>query len=199
MRDAPFIIDARIPVEDKSLLDRILSSRRIVTDRVYKDTRHLIVDGRRGRHRIVLSSRPDEPKKAGFLCRADQWIEARLESVAALVGGTGTPRFLRPTPYHRHRLTTLLLILDTIERLGERNATVRKVAGLALYPGLERVSAIEWKSSSYRRQTQRLAAEARQMVKVGYKDLLKGRARPCERIDGVAQNALQLSDPKQAG
>ena len=178
--DAPFIIAAGSAQHDQSLLDRILSSRRVVAEHSVEATRHLVIQGRHGRHRIALTAHDSEPHQTGFVCRADQWIEARLESVAAIVGATGTPRFLRPTPYHRHRLIALLLILDTIERVGERVVTIRQVANEALYPDLEPVSAIEWKSSSHRRQTQRLAAEAKQMVKSGYRDLLRGRARPVQ-------------------
>ncbi len=42
--------------------------------------------------------------------------------------------------------------------------------------GYER--AIEWKTSSHRRQAQRLVAEARRMMATGYRDLLKGSMRP---------------------
>ncbi|MBO6767380.1 MAG: DUF2285 domain-containing protein [Erythrobacter sp.] len=100
---------------------------------------------------------------------------ARLDAATAFFTGRGTPRFLRPTPFQRHRLGRMLTILDAVARLGGENVTNRQIASAAIYPGVEFGSALEWKSSSHRRQTQRLLAEARHMAESGYRKLLMGR------------------------
>ncbi|MAW91646.1 MAG: DUF2285 domain-containing protein [Altererythrobacter sp.] len=138
---------------------------------------HLILAGGGARHRLlaVASARLGGDN---YLIPQDQWVPIRLAAIDAFhccVAGSAVPskRYqLRPTAYQSHRLRLLLAILDTLGRVPE-GATLREIAGTLVYRGLSEQRAIDWKSSSQRRQTQRLVAEARRMASHGYLGLLR--------------------------
>lgn len=69
----------------------------------------------------------------------------------------------------------LLRILDRLAGPETCLPTLRTIAMDVVYPHSQFGRVIEWKSSSERRQTQRLVSEARFLMKAGYRDLLKGR------------------------
>lgn len=85
---------------------------------------------------------------------------------------------LIPSDYQKCRLTVLLKILDAMQLPGGRIATTREIAKKAIYPYSNFGRAAEWKTSSQRRQTQRLITEARGLVDGGYRFLLKGKMPP---------------------
>ncbi len=69
-------------------------------------------------------------------------------------------------------LHLLLAILDALSRAPE-GVMLKDIAGTIVYRGLSAQRAIDWKSSSQRRQTQRLVVEARRMASHGYLGLLR--------------------------
>ena len=81
-------------------------------------------------------------------------------------------RLLKPSAYKRYRLSILLAILDLLEAASPKQVTLRELAKALIYPGLKAGRAIDWKTSSHRRQTQRLVAEAHRMAAEGYRELL---------------------------
>ena len=70
----------------------------------------------------------------------------------------------------------MLKLLDALDEAAGKNPTTRELATIL---GLSQTDlrAIDWKTSSARRQTQRLVVEARQMAASGYRDLLSARGR----------------------
>lgn len=79
---------------------------------------------------------------------------------------------LYPTAAQRRRLALMLAALDFADG---STPSLRRIAEAVLYPRHDLGRAIEWKSSSQRRQAQRLVNGARHLVETGYLDLLKGR------------------------
>ena len=136
-----------------------------------------------GRHRllVVASARLGGDN---YLIPQDQSVPIRLAALDVFhccVDGSSVPakrHQLRPTAYQSHRLHLLLAILDNLARAPE-GVTLREIAGTLVYRGWSAQRAIDWKSSSQRRQTQRLVAEARRMASHGYLGLLRqSRLRP---------------------
>lgn len=137
---------------------------------------HLIVAGRRGRHRLHLRGADFGGRGAGFRLFADEALGARLEAIAAFSLKSDDPLPAAPTAYQRFRLVRLLAILDRLDL-----ATTREIASSVVYPDMPAMRAAEWKGSSQRRQVQRLVAEARAMRRKGFLGLLRGRARAVPR------------------
>ncbi len=175
--EAPFVVRISVELKGGSFIERILRRRSIVAERRSKRGRHLVLSDRKGRHRLFISDATETDTVPAISCDLDRDIVARLDAATALLKGFGPPAYLRPTSFQRHRLSTLLSILDTVEHLGPVNATSRRIASTAIYPGMEFGSALDWKNSSHRRQTQRLIAEAIAMTRRGYRKLLQGRSR----------------------
>jgi hypothetical protein len=140
------------------------------------EIRYLVLRGTFGAHRIelVVNARCRAPSVALDL---DAWLMPRLHCLGALMSGKpDLPRRLRPTPCQAARLGLMLAVID---RLGEENngpCILRAIATELAFPGVDPPArAIEWKSSSIRRQTQRLVATARWLRDGGYRHLLQGR------------------------
>ncbi|WP_341713066.1 DNA -binding domain-containing protein [Erythrobacter sp.] len=157
-------------------IGRLLAGHRRLVDRTSPGGRHLVVDGELGRHRIFMP-RTRETRMAGYLVEADGLALARLAALASLHrDGAATSKGLAapiPSANRRRRLELLLAILDRLGQAGGRGTTTRELAGELIYPHHALGSAIEWKSSSQRRQVQRLVAEARFMRDGGFRDLLR--------------------------
>jgi hypothetical protein len=138
--------------------------------------RHIVLASMRARHRLVITH---SAERDGYFVPKDHSIPIRLAALGAFHDlrsrqTVGSPAALKPTAYQRRRLALLLAILDRLEQ----SATVRQIAHELVLPGLGYERAIEWKTSSHRRQAQRLIAEARRMMAIGYRDLLRGSMRP---------------------
>jgi len=74
------------------------------------------------------------------------------------------------TPFRRHRLKTLLRLLDQ-RRSG---ASPRQIAEALIDPALGSLSAAAWADSAERRKLRRWTREAERLVGGGYRDLLHG-------------------------
>lgn len=120
---------------------------------------------------------------AYLIVRDDATALRRLvaDRLDALLSGAPTARSLKPllpTAFQQHRLSLLLAILDLVlggARGGAPPATTREVAASLVYPRASLPTGAAWKSSSERRQTQRLVDEALAMMRGGYRTLLRGR------------------------
>jgi hypothetical protein len=107
----------------------------------------------------------------------DDQVGLRLACLAAFSDRKPLVRVrLRPTSYQVARLAQMLAILDRFRDDHRQPVRVRTIAAEIVFPGSAMPSrAIEWKSSIYRRQTQRLIAAAQAMRADGYRHLLLGR------------------------
>jgi hypothetical protein len=110
---------------------------------------------------------------------SDRDLGLRIACLAHFVGPrSGTrPAQLRPTAGQSRRLVLMLAILDRLDHSSDpSNAGIRALASELVYPRIALPPrAIDWKTSSYRRQTQRLVAAAKAMRATGYRDLLRGK------------------------
>lgn len=84
-------------------------------------------------------------------------------------------RVLQPTPFQHYRLRLMLEVLDARNRGDTSPASLRQVAATVFRGSLQGDRAIDWKTSSRRRQIQRLLAEGLHLVERGYRHLLNGR------------------------
>lgn len=137
--------------------------------------RHLIFDGKCGRYRILI-----KPARlglqGGYIIQHDPWLEARISAIRDFnkaLEGRETLKPARPTNYQRRRLELLLAILDSLFLPDGRRRTLRQLAQTVIYPRSDLGRAIEWKSSSERRHTQRLVSEAHYLMREGYRALLQ--------------------------
>ncbi|MBU2605201.1 MAG: DUF2285 domain-containing protein [Alphaproteobacteria bacterium] len=158
----------------------VLVRRSILNEVSNRNGRHLVLSDKHGRYRLLIREKGSLPN-SGYLVAGDGYLEMRLAAIARL---HGPPRrnssamdrqCLRPSKYQRHRLVLLLKILDRLSANEMRLPTLRTIATEVIYPQSQFGRALEWKTSSARRQTQRLVSEARYLMQAGYRDLLKGR------------------------
>lgn len=156
-------------------------------ERFSSEGRHLVLGDWRRRHRILI--KPRASSVSGYVVSPDSWVQMRLEAIKAFDGRTRSGRHstandaLKPSGYQKCRLTVLLKILDALHQRGDgRFATLREIAQKVVYQNVDIGRAIEWKSSSHRRQTQRLINEAQLLVNGGYRWLLKGRVPPGKTV-----------------
>lgn len=154
----------------------LLAEREILADFSDAAGRHLVVADAAGRHRLLVKA-PYSRVGHAFVIVPDQWRDARAAALSAYLGPYVSARRPAswPSRFQRHRLTVLLAILDRLERADGEPVTIRDLADSTVYPRVELGRAIEWKSSSCRRQTQRLLNEALAMAGGGYRRLLRGR------------------------
>jgi hypothetical protein len=141
---------------------------------------HTVLEGSGARHRVVLVGSASNACD-GFFVKPDECLEVRISALRALCQPTAAVRkhsqsfkYIYPSPYQRQRLTLLLRVLDQMGADSGRRVTMREIAEKIVYPRSILPRAIEWKTCSERRQTQRLVAEARNMTASGYRNLLKG-------------------------
>ncbi|MDP3906741.1 DUF2285 domain-containing protein [Novosphingobium sp.] len=153
----------------------VLGRHEILADLTDPAGRHLVVTGESGRHRLLVKA-PHCQTGHAFVIVPDQWRDARARAVSAyfgtLVPSSRSDRW--PTRFQRYRLGQMLATLDLLECVGGRPVTLRELAATVIYPRVDLGRAIEWKTSSRRRQTQRLLGEARAMTGGGYRRLLLG-------------------------
>jgi hypothetical protein len=157
-----------------------LNARTILIEAETEAGRHMVLAGRRARHRLLILH---TPKRDGYFVPGDGSLPVRLAALGAFHDrgsrpAVGSRTALRPTAYQRHRLSLLLAILDRMQQPSSEPPTVRHIVRDLMCSSLEHERAIEWKTSSHRRQAQRLIAEARRMMTTGYRDLLRGSMRP---------------------
>lgn len=148
---------------------------------------YLVTRGAMGVCRFEFSSKAGQEQPKVDLPLDDQ-VGLRLACLAAFSHRNVLVRVrLRPTSYQVARLAQMLAILDRFRDDHGQPVRVRTIAAEIVFPGSVMPSrAIEWKSSIYRRQTQRLIAAAQAMRADGYRHLLLGRmdgGRPPARME----------------
>ena len=138
--------------------------------------RHLVLAGETARHRLLLINSPSHPD-GSYLLPESPSLKTRLNALQAFrhsasLSTTASPVKKRPKTYQRYRLQLLLEVLDHLIGSAGRPATLRDLAEKIGNGADIKLRAIDWKTSSQRRQTQRLVSEARRMCSHGYRDLL---------------------------
>lgn len=137
--------------------------------------RQLVLADRNGHHRIKIMA-PNHTNGHHVAIVPDDCLAIRLAAIEQFVG-RGSPAAigcLNPTAAQRHRLTLMLQALDCLDATKLPKPTLRHIAETVLYPSHALGRAIEWKSSSERRQAQRLVRGACHLMQGGYRELLKG-------------------------
>lgn len=176
----PSVILVALSTACRKEFETALHARTILAEAKTEAGRHMVLAGRRARHRLLMMH---STKHDGYFVPGDRSLPIRLAALGAFHDPrgrqtSGSPAALKPTAYQRRRLALLLAILDRLEQPSCEPATVRQITRDLLLPRIDYERAIEWKTSSHRRQAQRLIAEARRMMATGYRDLLKGSMRP---------------------
>jgi hypothetical protein len=135
--------------------------------------RHIVVDAIGARYRFWL---PQGDLSAQFLILLPL-IGGAAEAAAAdarrylATGRAASNLAFQPSDFQRQRVVRLLAILDA----ARGGASNREIGTGLVYPRLAGIAAQAWKASSERRHTQRLIAEAEEMVSSGYRSLLTDR------------------------
>ena len=192
--DNPGVILAALSTECGSPFETALRKRPVLVEIRTEAGHHMVLAGKQARHRILITDYSDS---GGYIVRADRAMPFALAALSAFHEDHSSPRaaaaraVLKPSAYQRHRLALLLAILDRFELPAGGRAPIRQIASELVFPGWTFERAIDWKSSSHRRQTQRLVAEARRMMATGYRDLLRG----CMR-QPIMGNELDDTDGK---
>lgn len=157
----------------------------VLADRMLSDGRHIVLGDVDGPHHIWLRS--DELQlPLAFAIPSDELADLRQLAATRLhrrLRGAAVARKIRahrPSRYQRHRLDLLLAILDQIALAGAARATTYQIARTLVYPNIRFRNNAEWKSSSQRRQTQRLVDDAIKLMQDGYRVLLRGKTR-CDK------------------
>ena len=133
---------------------------------------HLILADRDGDEHLWLWGRPDQPMAMMLPIGSDPL--ARLASAERLfrrLKGIATgPPVVRPTPFRRRHLLTLLQLLD-----GHRaGASRRELAATLIAADVRDYSAAEWADSRERKRINRWITEAVELRDGGYIRLLRG-------------------------
>lgn len=162
-----------------------LRNYELLQDRTTSKGRHLVLGHQRRRYRLLVT--PPGAAMSGYFVPSDRWVQIRLDAIEEFDAACRQPRHatsdfaLRPSVYQQRRLMLLLNILDATHASDGTFATIRQIAEKVVYRNTDLGRAIEWKTSSHRRQTQRLINEARFLVEGGYRLLLSGRVQPTSR------------------
>ena len=157
----------------------------LLQDRTTLDGRHLVLGDRMRRHRILIVPRSSVAR--GYFLPQDCRVRTRLAAIESFdpscrsFGSKKSHDVLFPSVSQKHRLILSLRILDAIA-CADRSTSIREIAQHVIYRNADFGRSIEWKSSSHRRQTQRLLYQARFFVRIGYRLLLQGRTHQSSAI-----------------
>lgn len=170
---SPFVLRIHSPGGDIRIHGTTLQR-----DIVVGEVRYLVSRGTFGAHRIEFAVNP-RCTAPSVVLGLDGSLMTRLGCLEALASSKpDVPLQLRPTPGQAARLGLMLAVLDRFGGEGDGPSSLRAIATELAFPGVDLPTrAIEWKSSSIRRQTQRLVANARWLRDGGYRYLLIGKMR----------------------
>lgn len=172
---APSVVILGVASLDSGPIINTLDNRAdsILADTMAGDGRHIVVSDGERRHRLWLRQAVGLDV-AAYATSATETDRIRLGATLQFnrwLHGSG-PQLLRPllvpTPYQRRRLVQLLRITDA----QADGATLRDVAYVIVFPSHWPLSGAAWQGSNERRICQRLAAEARQLIRGEYRKLL---------------------------
>jgi Uncharacterized conserved protein (DUF2285)/Family of unknown function (DUF6499) len=129
-----------------------------LADLLIGDKRHIVLDQRGVRHRLVVSGDSSEAQFVMMIGpRADSLRVAACDAARRLIAGVdagSSASILRPTVLRRRRLSLLLHVLDA----SLAGASLRSIGTRIVYPWLGEIDALTWKTMSERRRVQRLIA-----------------------------------------
>nr|WP_309486647.1 DUF2285 domain-containing protein [Sinorhizobium sp. 8-89] len=115
------------------------------------------------------------PLKAAVLIPLDAHLPERLQSLqrwhrwlSSQASGP-PPRWQRFSPYRIHRFSLMLRAWDGVTE----GASRQQVASVLLNPRLKTMRSIDWKNTPERRRLHRLLKAARDLIKGGYRRLLR--------------------------
>lgn len=144
-----------------------------LSDEMASDGRHIVIGDRSRRHRLWLR-RAEGLDVATYATSAAEDDRIRLAATLQFnrwLHGSG-PQLLRPiltpTRYQRQRLIQLLRIADA----KADGAALRDIAYVIVFPSHWPLAGAAWQGSNERRTCQRLAAEARMLIRGDYRKLL---------------------------
>lgn len=142
---------------------------------IFEGERYLVMRSAVGAHRVEIAINTTGSGPTVEL-PLDAALCVRLACLQAYASGTSAvPVRLRPTAYQAGRLALMLAILDLLDNGDNPAVDARAIAAELVYPGAKLPHrAIEWKSSSLRRQTLRLVTAAKSMRDHGFRGLLHG-------------------------
>lgn len=146
--------------------------RSVLAERVLDGTRHMVIEDLRGRYRLQCLE-GSQGQYPGFIIATDSQLRGRAIACQAFCDPCSTLHMqLKVSRFRRHRWSMLLSILDCLDEAPAGPPNLREIAARVIYPNSSFGSATEWKTSSHRRNTQRLVREAHAMVAGGYRKLL---------------------------
>jgi len=136
------------------------------------DFLHVILADSDGDEHLCLCGPPRQPMALMLPIEPDPF--ARLVAAERLCrrlnGMAAGPPALRPSPFRREHLLTLLQVLDGL-RAG---ASQRELATSLIHPKVRRYNAAEWVESKERKRIRRWLVEAVELRDGGYLRLLRG-------------------------
>lgn len=136
------------------------------------DLFHWIVADAEGDEHLWLAGSPDRPMGIVLPVGPDPFPRlAAIERLCRRLNGLASgPPALRPTPFRREHLLTLLRALDGLQA----GASQRELATVLIHPQVRRYSAADWIESKERKRIRRWLAEAVELRDGGYIRLLRG-------------------------
>ncbi|WP_234837018.1 DUF2285 domain-containing protein [Sinorhizobium meliloti] len=144
------------------------------TNAINADGLHIHLRDGEGIHRLWFPE-GDGPLKAAVLIPLDAHLSERLQSLQrwhrwlSEQPSGPPPRWQRFSPYRIHRFSLMLRAWD-----GVSNGVSRQdVASVLLNPTLKKLRSLDWKNAPERRRLHRLLNAAQQLIKDGYRRLLK--------------------------
>ncbi|WP_425530715.1 DUF2285 domain-containing protein [Rhizobium binae] len=132
-----------------------------------------LTDGE-GLHRLWFPE-GDAPLNAAILIPLDAHLAERLQSLQRwhrwlFEHSAGPPpRWQRFSPYRIHRFSLMLRAWDGVSMGVSR----QEVASVLFNPALKKLRSLDWKNRPERRRLHRLLKTAHQLIKDGYRRLLK--------------------------
>jgi len=162
---APAGIGAMRGIDEKKL--GIIRARMRIGDYL-----HLILADTDGDEHIWVSGSLDRPLAMMLPIGTDpfQRLAAAERLCRRLNGMSAGPPALRPPPFRRLHLLTLLQVLDGLHA----GATQRELAASLIHQKVRRYSAADWIESKERKRVRRWIAEAVDLRDGGYVRLLRG-------------------------
>lgn len=127
-----------------------------------------------GLHRLWFPG-GDAPLKAAILIPLDAHLPERIQSLQRwhrwllIQASVPVPRWQRFSPYRIHRFSLMLRAWDGVSK----GASRQEVASVLWNPALNKLRSIDWKNCPERRRLHRLLKAAQQLIKDGYRRLLK--------------------------
>ncbi|MBX5137661.1 DUF2285 domain-containing protein [Rhizobium lentis] len=138
------------------------------------DGLHVSIRDEDGLHRLWFPG-GDAPVDAAVVIPLDAHLAERLQSLQrwhrwlSRQASGPVPRWQRFSPYRIHRFSLMLRAWDGVNKGVSR----QEVASVLFNPALKKLRSLDWKNCPERRRLHRLLKTAQQLIKDGYRRLLK--------------------------